>query len=269
MILGLLLGRFVPQVQTVLEAAEVGGISLAIGLGLLVMMVPPLAKVRYGRTLSVAQDWRVMGVSLVLNWLVGPSLMFALAWMFLPDHPELRSGLIIVGLARCIAMVLVWTDMACADRELTAVLVTLNAIFQVVMFGLLGALYLQWLPQWLGLGEGVIAEFSLQTIVVSVLVFLGVPLLFGVLMRSVGEATRGQQWYEETFLPAIGPWSLIGLLYTVVVLFALQGDRFVSQPAAIVNVAIPLLGYFIVMFMVSLIVSKLMGFNGSSGFRVH
>ena len=221
---------------------EVGGISLPIALGLLVMMYPPLAKVRYDKTREITSDKRLMSVSLLLNWLVGPALMFALAWTFLPDEPELRTGLIIVGLARCIAMVLVWSDMSCGDREATAVLVAVNSVFQVLMFGVLGWFYLQVLPSWLGL-ETTSAEFSFWAIVTSVLVFLGIPLLAGVLSRIIGEKAKGRTWYESKFIPAISPLALIGLLYTVVLLFSLQGEAITSNPWAVARLAVPLLIY--------------------------
>lgn len=186
---GLLIGRVVPGISDALGALEVGGISLPIALGLLVMMYPPLAKVRYDKAVEIAADKRLMTVSIVLNWLVGPAFMFALAWIFLPDQPELRTGLIIVGLARCIAMVLVWSDLSCGDREATAVLVAINSVFQVIMLGVLGWFYLQVLPAWLGL-ETTSAEFSFWSIVASVLVFLGIPLATGVASRIIGEKPR-------------------------------------------------------------------------------
>ncbi|MGP6174094.1 ACR3 family arsenite efflux transporter [Corynebacterium sp. A21] len=258
MALGLLLGRGIPGLAPFLGSMEVGGISLPIALGLLVMMYPPLAKVRYDKTRQIASDKRMMSVSLILNWIVGPLLMFALAWIFLPDQPELRTGLIIVGLARCIAMVLVWSDMSCADREATAVLVAINSVFQVIMFGVLGWFYLQVLPSWLGL-ETTSAQFSFWSIVTSVLVFLGIPLLAGVLSRIIGEKVKGRRWYESKFLPAISPLSLIGLLYTIVLLFSLQGEQITSQPWTVARLAVPLLSYFVAMFFISLAASKLSG----------
>ncbi|WP_115686411.1 ACR3 family arsenite efflux transporter [Corynebacterium senegalense] len=255
---GLALGRLVPGLAPFLDSMKIGSVSLPIALGLLVMMYPPLAKVRYDQTRNVATDKRLMGVSLVLNWVVGPAFMFTLAWAFLPDQPELRTGLIIVGLARCIAMVLVWTDMSCADREATAVLVALNSLFQVLMFGVLGWFYLQILPAWLGLPT-TSATFSFTAIVTSVLVFLGIPLLLGALSRVVGERVRGRAWYEERFLPCISPLALIGLLYTVVLLFALQGEQITSQPWTVARMALPLLCYFIGMFAFSLVVTRLAG----------
>ena len=255
---GLALGRAVPGLSGALERLEVGGISLPIALGLLVMMYPPLAKVRYDKTREIATDKRLMAVSIVLNWIVGPAFMFALAWIFLPNEPELRTGLIIVGLARCIAMVLVWSDLACADREATAVLVAINSVFQVLMFGILGWFYLQVLPSWLGL-DTASAQFSLTAIVGSVAVFLGVPLAAGALSRIIGEATRGRAWYENTFLPAVSPLALIGLLYTIVLLFSLQGDKIVAQPWTVARVGVPLLLYFIGMFAIALAASKATG----------
>lgn len=258
MAFGLLLGRAVPGLSSTLERFEVGRISLPIALGLLVMMYPPLAKVRYDKTREIATDKRLMTVSIILNWIVGPAFMFALAWLFLPDQPELRTGLIIVGLARCIAMVLVWSDLSCADREATAVLVAINSVFQVLMFGVLGWFYLQILPSWLGL-ETTSVEFSFFSIVTAVLVFLGIPLLAGVLSRIIGERVKGRAWYEETFLPAVSPLALVGLLYTIVLLFSLQGEQITSQPWTVARVALPLLGYFVGMFLIALVVSKASG----------
>ncbi|BDH57585.1 hypothetical protein MTP03_25240 [Tsukamurella sp. PLM1] len=223
---GLLLGRMVPGLNTALEKINVDGISLPIALGLLVMMYPVLAKVRYDRLGTVTGDRALLLGSLVLNWVLGPALMFALAWIFLPDLPEYRTGLIIVGLARCIAMVIIWNDLACGDREAAAVLVALNSVFQVVMFAVLGWFYLSILPGWLGLEQTTI-ETSPWQIARSVLIFLGIPLLAGYLSRRIGERAKGRAWYEATFLPRIGPWALYGLLFTIVILFALQGaDHF-------------------------------------------
>ena len=244
---GLLIGHFLPGIGEALSALEVGGISLPIALGLLVMMYPPLAKVRYEKTRDIAADGRLMVISIVLNWVVGPALMFTLAWIFLADQPELRTGLIIVGLARCIAMVLVWSDLSCADREATAVLVAINSIFQVAMFGVMGWFYLQVLPGWLGL-DTTSVEFSFWSIVTAVLVFLGIPLLLGVLSRVWGEKVKGREWFEDRFLPAVSPLAMIGLLYTIVLLFSLQGEQLVAQPTAVVRVAIPLVIYFVGMF---------------------
>lgn len=258
--LGLALGRFLPGFNQLLDAMTVGGISIPIAVGLLVMMYPVLAKVRYNETQRITGDRKLIILSLVLNWLLGPLFMFVLAWTFLPDLPEYRTGLIIVGLARCIAMVFIWNDMACGDREAAAVLVAINSVFQVIAYGALGWFYLQALPSWLGL-ETTSAEFSIGAIVVSVLVFLGIPLLAGFLTRAFGEKTKGRHWYEETFLPKIGPWSLYGLLFTIVLLFSFQGEAITSQPWDVARMAMPLLCYFVLMFLVSFFASKMVGLN--------
>ncbi len=257
---GLLIGRTVPGIADLLGSLEIGQISLPIALGLLVMMYPPLAKVRYDKTADITADRRLMAVSLFLNWVLGPAFMFALAWIFLPDQPELRTGLIIVGLARCIAMVLIWNDLACGDREATAVLVAVNSVFQILMFGVLGWFYLQILPSWLGLPTTA-ADFSFWSIVVSVLVFLGIPLLAGVLSRVLGERLKGREWYNTVFIPRISPLALIGLLYTIVLLFSLQGEKITSQPWTVARLAIPLLGYFAGMFLISVVATKIVGLN--------
>lgn len=257
MVAGLALGRLVPAVSDVLARLEVGGISLPIALGLLVMMYPVLAKVRYDKVAAVTGDKRLLLSSLVLNWLVGPALMFALAWTFLADLPEYRTGLIIVGLARCIAMVVVWNDLACGDREATAVLVAINSVFQVFAFSLLGWFYLTVLPGWLGL-ETQGLDVSMGQIALNVLVFLGVPLIAGFASRYIGERTRGRTWYEERYLPAIGPWALYGLLFTVVLLFALQGEAVTNNPFDVVRIAVPLLIYFVGMWALGFIVGRVL-----------
>ncbi|WP_280114642.1 ACR3 family arsenite efflux transporter [Kineococcus rubinsiae] len=258
MVLGLLLGRAVPGLGGALGAVEVGSVSLPIAVGLLVMMFPVLAKVRWGETRRVAADRRLLVTSLVLNWLVGPALMFALAWLLLPDQPEHRTGLVVVGLARCIAMVLIWNDLSCGDREAAAVLVAVNAVFQVLAFAGLGWFYLQVLPGWLGL-QTTSAGFSVRAVVVSVAVFLGVPLVAGFLARALGERARGRTWYEERFLPRIGPFALYGLLFTVVLLFALQGRAITSQPGDVARIALPLLAYFALMFSGSFVLGRALG----------
>ncbi|RKS70877.1 ACR3 family arsenite transporter [Actinomadura pelletieri DSM 43383] len=244
---GLGLGRAVPGLDDVLSAVEVGGVSLPIAVGLLVMMYPVLAKVRYDRLDTVTGDLRLMVSSLLLNWVVGPAVMFAFAWVFLPDLPEYRTGLIIVGLARCIAMVIIWNDLACGDREAAAVLVALNSVFQVVAFGALGWFYLKVLPGWLGLATDDL-HLSTGKIVVNVLVFLGVPLAAGYFTRRAGEGARGRDWYENRFLPRVGPVALYGLLFTIVVLFALQGETITDRPYDVARMAVPLLMYFAVMW---------------------
>jgi ACR3 family arsenite transporter len=257
---GLLAGRWVPGLGAALTAVQVDGISLPIALGLLVMMYPVLAKVRYDRLGSVTRDRRLLWSSLVLNWLVGPALMFTLAWLLLPDLPEYRTGLIIVGLARCIAMVIIWNDLAGGDREAAAVLVALNSVFQVVAFGLLGWFYLSVLPGWLGLQQADLAVSGWQ-IAKSVLIFLGIPLVAGYLTRRLGERARGRAWYESAFLPKIGLAALYGLLFTIVVLFALQGDRITARPLDVVRIAVPLLAYFGLMWAGAYTFSKAVGLS--------
>jgi ACR3 family arsenite transporter len=247
MVAGLLLGRLVPGLSGGLSAVEVDGVSLPIALGLLVMMYPVLAKVRYDRLDTVTSDRRLMVGSLLLNWVLGPLLMFTLAWVFLPDLPAYRTGLIIVGLARCIAMVIIWNDLACGDREAAAVLVALNSVFQVFAFAALGWFYLQVLPGWLGLEQAAL-DVSTWDIARSVLIFLGIPLVAGYLSRRLGERAKGRAWYEQQFLPRIGPWALYGLLFTIVILFALQGEAITSNPLDVARIAVPLLAYFALMW---------------------
>lgn len=258
MVAGLLLGRAVPGLGEWLSAVQIDGVSLPIALGLLVMMYPVLAKVRYDRLDTVTSDRRLLLSSLVLNWIVGPALMFALAWVFLPDLPEYRTGLIIVGLARCIAMVIIWNDLACGDREAAAVLVALNSLFQVVAFAVLGWFYLTVLPGWLGLPQSEL-DVSMWQIAKSVLIFLGIPLLLGYLSRRIGEARWGRGVYESEFLPRVGPWALYGLLFTVVIMFALQGDQIISRPLDVVRIAVPLLAYFALMWGGGYLLGKALG----------
>ncbi|WP_327049081.1 ACR3 family arsenite efflux transporter [Microbispora sp. NBC_01189] len=259
MALGLGLGRAVPGLNDVLSKVAIGGISLPIALGLLIMMYPVLAKVRYDKLDAVTGDRRLMISSLVINWVIGPAVMFALAWIFLPDLPEYRTGLIIVGLARCIAMVVIWNDLACGDREAAAVLVALNSVFQVLAFGLLGWFYLQVLPGWLGLGQGQHLDISAWKIALNVVIFLGIPLLAGFLTRRLGERRVGRERYEDVFLPKIGPFALYGLLFTIVILFALQGKTITSEPADVARIALPLLAYFAMMWFGAFALGKALG----------
>jgi len=246
--LGLALGRWVPGLGRDLDTLDVtGGTPLPIFVGLLVMMYPVLAKVRYRGLQSVTRDRRMLVSSLVLNWVVGPAVMFALAWLLLPDLPSYRTGLVIVGLARCIAMVLIWNDLSCGDREAAAVLVALNSLFQIAAFGALGYFYLRVLPGWLGLPTAGLSV-SAGTIAGTVAIFLGVPLVAGYLTRRVGERARGREWYEGVFLGRLGRLSLYGLLYTVVILFALQGHAVVARPGDVARIALPLLCYFALMW---------------------
>jgi ACR3 family arsenite transporter len=256
---GLLLGRMFSGLNDTLDAFKIDTVSLPIAIGLLAMMYPVLAKVRYSKIGDITADRKLMGTSLILNWVVGPAVMFALAWIFLPDLPAYRTGLIIVGLARCIAMVLIWNDLACGSGEAAAVLVAINSVFQVVAYALLGWFYLQTLPAWLGLDTGSALDISMWAIAKTVAIFLGIPLLAGYLTRLWGERARGVEWYETVFLPRIGPVALWGLLFTIVVMFALQGETITSQPFDVVRIAIPLLAYFGIMWFGSF----------SLGYRMH
>jgi ACR3 family arsenite transporter len=256
---GLGLGRAVPGLNGALGKVAIDGTSLPIALGLLVMMYPVLAKVRYDKLDAVTGDKKLMVTSLTLNWVAGPAVMFALAWTFLPDLPAYRDGLIIVGLARCIAMVIIWNDLACGDREAAAVLVALNSVFQVLAFALLGWFYLDLLPGWLGLGSGQHLHISPATIAASVAVYLGIPLAAGFLTRRLGERRLGRDRYENRFLPRLGPWALYGLLFTIVILFALQGHAITSRPGDVARIALPLLCYFAVMWFGSFALGKAIG----------
>jgi ACR3 family arsenite transporter len=247
MVVGLALGRLFPDLNDQLDRVKIDTVSLPIAIGLLLMMYPVLAKVKYSRMGRIVADRRALALSLVLNWVVGPAVMFGLAWLMLPDLPEYRTGLIIVGLARCIAMVLIWNDLACGNRELAAVLVALNSIFQILAFSILGWFYLDVLPGWLGFDSDGI-DITVWEIAKSVLIFLGIPLLAGFLTRTLGERARGTEWYEQHFIPRIAPIALYGLLFTIVILFALQGEKITDQPWDVARVALPLLAYFAIMW---------------------
>jgi ACR3 family arsenite transporter len=260
---GLALGSLVPSLNDGLDRLRIGTVSLPIALGLLLMMYPVLAKVRYeelGRTQGDGVSGRrFFGISLLLSWVVGPLFMFALAWLFLADQPEYRTGVIIVGLARCIAMVLIWNDLARGDRDRAAVLVVFNAVFQVAAYSLLGYFYLTVLPGWLGLDtEGF--EVGIWEVARTVLIFLGIPLAAGFLTRRIALERKGRTWYDERFLPRIGPITLYGLLFTIVLLFAIQGDTITSQPLDVALIAVPLLVYFAGMWVAGFVIGKLVGF---------
>lgn len=250
MLAGIGLGRLVPSLNRTLDHVQVAGTSLPIALGLLVMMYPVLAKVRYGEINRVTGDRRLIVPSLVLNWVIGPAVMFTLAWLLLPDLPAYRTGLILVGLARCIAMVLIWNDLARGDATAAAVLVAVNSLFQIVAFAGLGYFYLKIFPAWLGLSTTTV-QVSVWSIARSVLIFLGIPLAAGYLTRTLGEKARGRVWYESRFLPRIGPFALYGLLFTIVILFALQGNAITRHPFDVARIALPLLCYFAIMWSVS------------------
>jgi arsenite transporter len=257
---GLGLGALVPSLNDGLDKLRVGTVSLPIALGLLLMMYPVLAKVRYEelghRHHDGVSNRQFFGISLFLSWVIGPAFMFALAWLFLADQPEYRTGVIVVGLARCIAMVLIWNDLAKGDRDRAAMLVVFNALFQVAAFSLLGYFYLTVLPGWLGLDtEGF--DVSIWQVAKTVLIFLGIPLAAGFLTRRIGLERKGRDWYDHTLIPRIGPITLYGLLFTIVLLFAIQGERITAQPQDVAMIAAPLLTYFAVMWVAGFAVGKL------------
>jgi ACR3 family arsenite transporter len=272
---GLGLGRLIPSLNDGLNKLQVGTVSLPIAAGLLLMMYPVLAKVRYeeiGRRQHDGVSNRVFfGVSLFLSWVIGPLFMFTLAWLFLADQPAYRTGVIIVGLARCIAMVLIWNDIAKGDRDRTALLVVFNALFQVAAYSLLGYFYLTVLPGWLGLDtQGF--EVGIWEVAKTVLIFLGIPLAAGFFTRRIGLKRKGREWYDARFLPRIGPITLYGLLFTIVILFAIQGEKITAEPVDVARIALPLLVYFAVMWVAGFVIGKLVGLpyaqTASMGFTV-
>jgi arsenite transporter len=258
--LGLGLGRAFPNLGARLDTVKLDTVSLPIALGLLWMMYPVLAKVRYGELGKLRARGRLFATSLVLNWVAGPLLMFALAWLLLPDLPHYRNGLVLIGLARCIAMVLVWNMLACGSNELAAVLVALNSVFQILFYSVLGWLFLTAVPGWLG-AEGTAFDVSMWSIAKSVLIFLGVPLVAGALTRLVLTRLKGEQWYEQVFLPRLGPTALLGLLYTIVLMFAMQGEKITRLPMDVVRISLPLLIYFGLMFAGAFFLSRKLGFS--------
>jgi ACR3 family arsenite transporter len=255
---GLAFGSLVPGLNDLLDKLKVGTVSLPIALGLLLMMYPVLTKVRYEDMGKLRGDGRMFGVSLFLSWVVAPAFMFALAWLFLADQPEYRTGVIVVGLARCIAMVLVWNDLAGGDNDRAAILVVFNAIFQVVAYALLGWFYLNALPDLLGLDtQGF--EVGIWEVGRTVLVFLGIPLTAGYLTRRWGLRAHGREWFESTVIPRIAPITLYGLLFTIVLLFAIQGDAITAEPLTVARIALPLLVYFAGMWVLGFLVGRAMG----------
>ncbi len=260
MVVGIALGKVFPSLGPSLDAIKLDTVSLPIAIGLLWMMYPVLAKVKYEKIPAIAGNWKMSGTSLLLNWVIGPAVMFILAWLLLPDHPEYRTGLIIVGLARCIAMVLIWNMLARGDNEYAAVLVALNSVFQIVMYTVLGYFYLTIVPRWLG-AESVALNISMWSIAKSVLIFLGIPLIAGFLTRYFLTRQRGQEWYESKFIPRLGPTAIIGLLFTIVVMFSLKGEVILALPLDVVRIAVPLLVYFGVMFALSFGLSYFLKFS--------
>ncbi|NIM92545.1 MAG: ACR3 family arsenite efflux transporter [Anaerolineales bacterium] len=258
--LGLLIGAFIPGVKSLFDVLQMGTVSLPIAIGLLWMMYPVLAKVKYEELGKVREARKQFSVSLTLNWLIGPALMFVLAWVFLANEPSYRTGLIIVGLARCIAMVLIWNMLAGGDSEYCAILVALNSIFQILLYSPLAYFYLFLLPQWLGV-EGTLVEISMADIAKSVLIFLGIPLAAGIITRFTLIRRKGVEWYDGQLAPRLGPTALVGLLFTIVVMFAMQGDMILANPLDVLQVALPLLVYFVVMFLISFAISYRVKFS--------
>ena len=258
--LGLALGRLFPSLGSMLDRVKIAGVSVPIGLGLLWMMYPVLAKVRYETIGRHVANGKLLGTSLFLNWVLGPIVMFALAWVFLPDLPHYRTGLILIGLARCIAMVLIWNSLACGSGELAAVLVALNSVFQILTYSVLGWLFLGVVPGWFG-GATAAVDVSMWSIAKAVLIFLGIPLVAGYVTRRTLVARRGESWYTGTFMPKFGPTALVGLLYTIVLMFAMQGDRILELPFDVLRIALPLLVYFGVMFGLAFVLSAKLGFD--------
>lgn len=259
---GIILGFVYPQVAGILNAVQIEHVSLPIAIGLIWMMYPPLAGVKYEELSKMKKEGKALSASVIQNWVIGPVLMFSLAWIFLPDLPEYRMGLIMIGLARCIAMVLVWNQLACGDNELCAVLVAMNSIFQVALYSFLAYLFITILSPLIGGADaGAVVDISIWQVAKAVFIYLGIPFIAGIITRSVLVKKKGKEWYDDVFMKKLGPTALVGLLFTIIVMFSLKGEFIVKLPMDVLRIAIPLLAYFIIMFAVSFFMSHRLGFS--------